>query len=665
MAKTLMRGKSVQGAQQGAQPRAIVVGDDPYIAFLIRLYQPPIEAIDVAHLTPDVISTHRPDLVVIGGDISEPLAALGRSSARPKVLAVVDASSPVAETPPAGVDRLVARPFTPADLHEAIAAVLGQRRATRGPRPSRRGALARARRATGIARLVALGVAAVLASGGVQAQHTPAILALALAYGTLRLIINRGDPVWSAADVVAGGVLVAVGGGPDSVYTIFAVVNAAAVGLWLGPQAGVLAGVSIFVCSVPASMDEFRSAGASALVAWAVLLPLAGLSGGYALRFWEGEEAARSDLVGEANRVLTSLYRIARALPGGLDVRSVADATVAELAEALQAPAGGVLLGEGTSFHGVSAYGMDKEQLHARIGVGALGEVVSTGGSRVVTRDQMTPDQSRALDLADCWIAAAIRHEGTSLGLMIAACSNHAQHSAMQAVLRRLAGEAAVAIHNAKLFARLRDLSADEERRRLARELHDGLAQVLTHLRFELDFMARQMPADATDRGEVERLVRVVEHASQDVRSLISGLRSPIPAGEGLGAALGSYVADLRSLGGPQLRFETSGTGNLSPEAEAECFRIAQEAVSNAMRHSGANVVRVSLEMTPESVRLVVSDDGTGLGGPSAAAGDGIGLGAMSERASKIGGTLSVDASKGEGTMVELVVPAPSVGRES
>jgi signal transduction histidine kinase len=172
------------------------------------------------------------------------------------------------------------------------------------------------------------------------------------------------------------------------------------------------------------------------------------------------------------------------------------------------------------------------------------------------------------------------------------------------------------------------------------------------------------MPADATDRGEIERLVRVVDRASQDVRTLISGLRSPIPPGEGLGTALASYVADLRSLGGPQLRFEASGAGSLPPEHEAECFRIAQEAVSNAMRHSGANVVRVSLEMTRDFLRLMVADDGTGLSGGSEEAGDGIGLGAMAERAAKLGGTLSVDARKGEGTMVELVVPAAPAGRE-
>src|SRR5439155_4485188 len=139
---------------------------------------------------------------------------------------------------------------------------------------------------------------------------------------------------------------------------------------------------------------------------------------------------------------------------------------------------------------------------------------------------------------------APMKRDGIRQGCLIAACPDEKRHDGNLLMLQRLADEASVAVENARLFSRVREISIDEERRRLARELHDGVAQALTHLRFELEFMARHgtHTPEAVKR-EIERLSRVVTRASGDVRSMIFGLRSSVSA-EGIVGSLRGYLSD-------------------------------------------------------------------------------------------------------------------------
>lgn len=208
-------------------------------------------------------------------------------------------------------------------------------------------------------------------------------------------------------------------------------------------------------------------------------------------------------------------------------------------------------------------------------------------------------------------------------------------------------------IENARLFTRVRELSADEERRRLARELHDGVAQDLAHVRLELELLARDDKAtDEVRRTEAGRLARVTGRALEDVRATIQGLRSSV-SDSGLAGSLVSYLRDLQGLGGPEIVFEGGAHVALSPETEAEVFRIAQEAVSNAVRHARASRIAVSLGATRTGLRLVVEDDGVGIPAGSTRTG-GLGLIAMRERAQAIEADLSIGKAAGGGTRVEL-----------
>jgi signal transduction histidine kinase len=253
----------------------------------------------------------------------------------------------------------------------------------------------------------------------------------------------------------------------------------------------------------------------------------------------------------------------------------------------------------------------------------------------------------------ECWLLAPLRRDGVTFGFLAAACSDHSRHEERRLILRQLAEETAMAVENARLFSQVRELSADEERRRLARELHDGVAQALTHVRLELEFLARH--ATASDvRGDAARLARVVDRALGDVRSTIHGLRAAAP-GEGLAAALRAYLRDLQRLGGPEILFNAGVVSGYPPEVEAEVFRIAQEAVSNALRHARASRIAVSLGIAPEGLRLSVEDDGVGLR-PDATSGSGLGLRAMRERAQRLGARLTLVRGPSGGTRVDLLV---------
>ncbi len=636
----------------------MVLEPDPYLAFLLRLNFPQADVIEAEPgIDPEAVLALRPNLVIVGvGSQSAPLPELLAAEAAPTILAVVDGSRAARTAITTGVDKILTRPFVPSELHRTVRLALGMEDPEESPGlagPK----LLRAQSLIGPARMAAIIVAAILEVAGTAVSTRRAIiLALAFAYVTIRWLIRRPSVVWVGADVAVAAILVAATDGTASPYIPFALVVAAATGLAHNERWGGLAGIVIAAVSTPliaADVGE-HVIHAQGIVAWYALTPLAGVAGGFASRVWRAPAGEKtSDLLAEANRVLSSLYRIARTLPGGLEMGTVADAAMLEIRDTVRATAGTMLVWEAGNLAVVGSYGIRNPDNVATSAQG-LAEMVH-GSARIVTQTDLDRTTSQALGGFDCWVVAPMRRNGVPLGLLLAACPEHEQHAANRLLLQQIAQETAVAVENARLFSRVREISIDEERKRLARELHDGVAQALTHLRFELEFMARhggQTP-DAV-RREIERLSRVVNRAAGDVRSMIFGLRSSVSA-EGLVGSLRAYLSDLRSLGGPEIVFEARGEVRLAAGVEAEIFRVAQEAVSNALRHASATEVRVTIQAGATYLRLVVEDDGIGIKGRRlATARGGVGLDAMRERAEAIGGRLDVRDRPGGGTRVAL-----------
>jgi len=204
----------------------------------------------------------------------------------------------------------------------------------------------------------------------------------------------------------------------------------------------------------------------------------------------------------------------------------------------------------------------------------------------------------------------------------------------------------------------------EDERRRLARDLHDGPAQTLAAALFGVDLAVNALDrAPAAAREELLAARTLVRDALDDVRALMAGLRPRLLEERGLVVALNALGA-MPPLWGTEVLVEIQGISTeerLPKEVELTLLRIAQEAVSNARRHGAASRVRVSLSVSRRVAELRVVDDGRGFlcepGFPWSMAGEG--LPGMRERAQLLGGRLLVESAPGAGTRIEVTLPLP------
>jgi signal transduction histidine kinase len=225
-------------------------------------------------------------------------------------------------------------------------------------------------------------------------------------------------------------------------------------------------------------------------------------------------------------------------------------------------------------------------------------------------------------------------------------------------LIRTLSGHAAIAIENARLHERSRELSTIEERKRLARELHDSVTQTLFSIGLTAEAAASLVERDPVRaREQLDRLQELARAAMLEMRSLIFELRPAELETEGLAAALRKHVDVLRRLHEQEIELGVDGERRLPPQVEKGLLRIAQEALGNALRHSGADHVALSLAARDPRVSLRVSDDGRGFDPAEAALRSRrLGLTSMRERAEALGGTLEIESEPGRGTTVRVEV---------
>jgi len=203
-------------------------------------------------------------------------------------------------------------------------------------------------------------------------------------------------------------------------------------------------------------------------------------------------------------------------------------------------------------------------------------------------------------------------------------------------------------------------LAQEDERRRIARDLHDQLGQQLTALRLTLEMLKAQSAGRTELRVQVETLEALALQLDQDVAFRVWELRPTVLEDLGLQAALTNYVRYWSTHFGVRAQLHTgrSTDERLTPEAETMMYRLAQEALNNVAKHARANHVDIVLERSAAHVALIVEDNGVGFDASSAeTVGEGLGLIGMRERAALVGADLQIESTPGRGTTVILRAP--------
>jgi PAS domain S-box-containing protein len=210
-------------------------------------------------------------------------------------------------------------------------------------------------------------------------------------------------------------------------------------------------------------------------------------------------------------------------------------------------------------------------------------------------------------------------------------------------------------------------VAQEEERSRIARELHDELGQLLTALRFELDWLRKRTAKLNEEAGtSFAASVELVEKAAAELRRICKGLRPPLLDDLGLDPAAHLLVEEFRERTGiaAELAVELGeGQRQFPPEIALAVYRVLQESLTNISRHSGASSVTIELHRKAGEIALQVVDNGRGFDPSSPSLAQGSGMAGMRERSAIVDGRLQITSSPGKGTTVEFRVPLGAASR--
>jgi signal transduction histidine kinase len=515
---------------------------------------------------------------------------------------------------------------------------------------------------------VLVGVA--LTFSGAHAQAAVVTSAFMVAFAIVRTILPARSEVRSAigrADlglemVVAAGAVLATGYW-QSPFFFTLVVAPVMAGFSEGFSYAIPVAVIFAVAvTVPSAVANETDVGRLATFG-SMELGLVALVVGYARRiFGEAEIRAsqvlsRLSRLNEANSLLLQLNKIAQTLPASLDLGETLTSTLEQIHAMVRPDVTALLLWD------------------ASLGRWTVG---AAEGARLapVLSDADLPEPVRRVAHLGPGRAGAVLVDLTVDGPGLASPSRRAIYAPLVtrsilvgvlavetreknglsdrdvALLTGVAEQAALAIDNAQWFGRLRTLGAEEERSRIARDLHDRVAQSLAYLAFELDRIATTART-RTVTSELESLRHDVRQVVTEVRDTLYDLRTNVTESQDLVDTLTGFLARVESRSGLNVRFEHHVSQRLPLPIEREFWRIAQEAVTNVEHHAKARQLVVVWEAHEQRARLLVIDDGRGF--PVGATGrmDSYGLLGMRERADAIGATLKIDSNVDSGTTVQ------------
>jgi PAS domain S-box-containing protein len=259
-----------------------------------------------------------------------------------------------------------------------------------------------------------------------------------------------------------------------------------------------------------------------------------------------------------------------------------------------------------------------------------------------------------------CLMAAPMMVQDRMIGVITLSSDEPGCYTTHHAELARgIASYAAIALENARLYERAREFAALEERARLARELHDSVTQSLYSVTLYAEAASRLLASGRIEMAQthLRDVGDTAREALQEMRLLIFELRPPVLEQEGLAAALRVRLGGVEERAGIHARLDVDGDLELPQAVEETLYRVAVEALNNALKHAHARVASVSLHGSEDTVTLEVADDGVGFDPDDRPGAGGAGLPGMEERVALIGGRFEVQSSPGAGTTIRVEVP--------
>jgi signal transduction histidine kinase len=359
----------------------------------------------------------------------------------------------------------------------------------------------------------------------------------------------------------------------------------------------------------------------------------------------------------EAAALLTQLRVVARQLPGStLDPGGIATELVDAVARTPGADRVAVLAASSGRRLVVLAQHADERvdwetspQMNVMLADAWAGQKPQTG-HLPLSRSTQGPVSSLVMPLvAEGRTVGLIAVESDDPGAFGPGAVNTAQEQTKGAALR---------LETALLFEDVRSMATTEERQRLAREIHDGIAQELAMLGYGIDNAMAALPDVAGEaKTELEDLRSEVTRLVTELRFSLFELRSNVDRQGGLASAIADYARTVGASAGLRVHLSLDeGGARLPASVEAELLRIAQEAITNARKHARAENLWVTCEVDPPYTRIEVTDDGRGLSGEAAEGRYGLAI--MSERAERIRGSLEIRPRQPHGTTVAVVLHA-------
>lgn len=274
-------------------------------------------------------------------------------------------------------------------------------------------------------------------------------------------------------------------------------------------------------------------------------------------------------------------------------------------------------------------------------------------------RGEPLPDDPQCLTLP---LAQADR----PLGLLLALTPDV---EARRPFLTALAGQVSAALANAHLYAEAEALAAQAERARLAREIHDGIAQSLFMLTLNLEACAELIDRDPEQlRARLQTLIELARQTLWQTRHYIHDLKPLLGDARGLRLAIENQIKEFGAISGLPVELRVSGAeAELPPAVRQALYRIIQEGLANVFKHAGASRVTVALAYDSEGTRLTIEDDGRGFvpAAESEPGRRGFGLSGMRERAEELGGRFELASEPGQGTRLSVWVPHRQPARVS